>query len=311
VLAIVGPTAAGKSAVAHAVARELGGEIVVADPFQRYRGLEVAADAPSAAQRAEVPYHLVGDLDLVQSSSAGAYARLAHHAIDSTVASGRVPVVTGGTGLYLRAALADLAFPAVGGSDLRAWAEGRAADPVEGRAELARLDPAAAARVDARNPRRLARALEVARVGQAGGDALWSARTRRPTLIVGLSRPREVLDALIAARVRREIEDGLVAELRAALRAGASRAAGQIIGMREVAALGSGDLVPDRLEEALCARTRRLARKQLTWLRKTPGVEVVELGDRPADAAVPEILERWRSRVRAADGDRRRGVSPD
>jgi tRNA dimethylallyltransferase len=111
VLAIVGPTAVGKSAVAHEVAKRLDGEIVVADPFQRYRGLEIAADSPRPIERAAIRHHLVGDLGLHEASNVAGYAAAAHAAIDDILARGRVPIVSGGTGLYVRAALADLGFP--------------------------------------------------------------------------------------------------------------------------------------------------------------------------------------------------------
>lgn len=295
---IAGPTASGKSALAHAAALALDGEIVVADPFQRYRGLEIAADCPSAAQMAEVPYHAVGDLALDRRSTAAGFARLAHEAIDAALSRGRVPVVSGGTGLYVRAAIARLAFPDEGDPALRAWAEELAGrDPAAALAALRARDPAAAERVDAGNPRRLARALEVAAGPRrpGGGDPLWSETVRRPTLLVGLTRPREELDRRIALRVRRELDDGLVAELRAALaHPGVSREALQVIGAREVAALDAGVLDEADLPERLAARTRRLARKQLTWLRKTPGVVALDAGEAPAEAALPRLLALWR-----------------
>ncbi len=271
---------------------------MVADPFQRYRGLEIAADSPSAAQMAEVPYHAVGDLALHERSTAAGFARLAHEAIDGARARGRVPVVSGGTGLYMRAAIAGLGFPDEAEPALRAWAEGLVArDPAAALAELRARDPGAAERIDAANPRRLARALEVAAgPGRpSGGDALWSRSARRPTLLVGLSRPREELDRRIAVRVRRELDDGLVAELRAALaHPGVSREALQVIGAREVAALEAGELEAEDLAERLAARTRRLARKQLTWLRKTPGVVALEADAAPAESALPRLLSLWR-----------------
>lgn len=294
-LALAGPTAAGKSALAHAAARELGAEIVVADPFQRYRGLEIAADSPRPAARAEVPYHCVGDLALTGRSTAAAFAERAHAAIDACVAAGRPAVVSGGTGLYLRAALSDLAFPARVPAADRAWAEGLAArDPEAALAALRARDPEAAARVDAANPRRLARALEIAARGARRGDALWSAEARRPTLLVAVTRPREELDRRIAARVRRELDEGLVAELEAALDTpGVSREALQVIGAREVAAVRAGDLAPADLPERLAARTRRLARRQLTWLRKTAEAVPLDLGDGPAEAALPALIALW------------------
>ena len=300
-LALAGPTAAGKSALAHAAARELRGEIVVADPFQRYRGLEIAADAPRPAARAEVRYHCVGDLGLAERSTAAGFADAAHAAIDACVAAGRPAIVSGGTGLYLRAALADLAFPEEGVPGDREWAERLAErEPEAALAALRSRAPAAAARVDAANPRRLARALEIAAAGRRREDALWSAAPRRPTLLVAVTRPREVLDRLIAERVRRELDEGLVAEIEAALAApGVSREALQVIGAREVAALRAGDLPARELPERLATRTRRLARKQLTWLRKTPGVVWLDLGGRPAEDALDTLLARWEE----GDGD--------
>lgn len=296
-LALFGPTAAGKSALAHAAARELGGEIVVADPFQRYRGLEIAADAPRPAARDQVPYHVVGDLSLRESSTAGDFAAAAHAAVDDILDRGRVPVVAGGTGLYLRAALGELRMPAPAPEAIRTWAEGLVAhDPGAALAALAERDAEAAARVDARNPRRLARALEVATAGGgAPADTLWSAETRHPTLLVAVSRSREVLDRLIAERVRRELDEGLVGELEAALEIGMSREAAQVIGAREVAAVRAGELAVDDLEERLAARTRRLARRQLAWLRRTAVAATLDLGDGPPEAALAPLLARWRA----------------
>jgi tRNA dimethylallyltransferase len=205
--------------------------------------------------------------------------------------------VSGGTGLYLRAAVSELGFPADAPARVRAWAEALvAADPGGALGELRRRDPEAADRVDAANPRRLARALEVAEGGRGpAGAGLWSGETRLPTLLVAVTRPREVLDRRIAARVRRELDDGLVAELERALDTpDVSREALQVIGAREVAAMRAGALDPADLPDRLTARTRRLARKQLTWLRKTPGVVPLDLGDAPAEDALPHLLALWR-----------------
>ena len=298
-LALFGPTASGKSALAHGLAVELGGEVVVADPFQRYRGLEIAADAPTDADRAEVAYHLALDLDLQQDSTAGSYAQAAHAAIDDIAARGRVPVVAGGTGLYVQAALCALEMRPPPPEDIRAWAEAMASDPPAAYAELEARDPrAAAALADPRNPRRLARALERAAMGDAGSaNDLWAAPHRRPTLLVLVDRPRDVLAELIARRVRRELHDGLRAELEAAIRAGApARGPGQVIGMAEVRAILAGDLPEDDLEDALCARTRRLARMQRTWMRRMHPDLVLDLGDAPSADAVPRVAALWRRR---------------
>ena len=296
-LALFGPTAAGKSALAHTAALVMGGEIVVADPFQRYRGLEIAADSPSDDQRADVAYHLAGDLDVTRTSTAGDFGPRAHAVIDAIAAAGRVPIVAGGTGLYLRAALTDLEFPPDVPEQVRADVERLVAtDPDAAAHELRSEHPEAAARVDMQNPRRVARALELARSGAAPArvDRLWDGSTRRPTLLVGVSRPRETLDRLIAERVRREIDDGLVAEIEAAIAApGFSRAAGQIIGVAEVIAMREGTVTADELPGLLAKRTRRLARAQLTWLRKTPGVVELDLGDDPPQDALPRLLDIW------------------
>jgi len=302
VLALFGPTAAGKSALAHAVARALEAEIVVADPFQRYRGLEIAADAPSPPQRLEVPYHFVGDLALTESSSAGAFATAAHATIDAIRARGRLAIVTGGSALYLRAALTDLGFPPPVAPETRTWAEAVvSADRDQAAAELARLDPDAAARVDLANPRRLVRALEIAATPKDASHAtgrLWDETMRVHTWLGVVMRPRDVLDAMIATRVRRELDDGLVVELQRALATpGASREALQIIGAREVAALGAGAIAPDQLPELLATRTRRLARRQLAWARRWPHAHPIDLGARPTIEALPELLAAWRQVV--------------
>lgn len=295
-LALFGPTATGKSAIAHALARELGGEVVVADPFQRYRGLEIAADSPRDDARAQVAYHLAGDLDLTEDSTAGSYAEAAHGAIDGILARGGVPVVAGGTGLYLRAALCELDMRPPPSAEVRAWAEALALDPAAALAELESRDPVAAAAVDPANPRRVARALERAAMGDAGaGQDIWAAPVRRPTLLVVVDRPRDVLREMIALRVRRELEEGLQGELEAALATpGLARGPGQVIGMAEVRAIAEGEMPPDALEDALCARTRRLARMQRTWMRRMDADVVIDLGDRPATDAVPSIAALWR-----------------
>lgn len=270
----------------------------MADPFQRYRGLEIAADSPRPSETAEVRYHCVGDLALTERSTAAGFARAAHAAIDAAIARGAVPVVAGGTGLYLRAALADLGFPVEPAAEVRAWAETLAERaPEAALAALRERDPEAAARVDAANPRRLARALATAVSGGAvpPSAGLWSGAMRRPALVVAVVRPRGELDRRIAARVRRELDEGLVAELEAALETpGVSREAAQVIGVREVAAMRAGELEAAELPERLVARTRRLARRQLAWLRRMPVAATIDLGAGPPEAALPRLLALWR-----------------
>ena len=186
-LAVFGPTAAGKSAVIHATARELGGEIVVADPFQRYRGLEIAADAPSPEERDEVPYHLVGDLDLAESSTAADFARRAEEAVRGIIDRGAVPIVAGGTALYLRAALHDLDFPPPPDPAIRERIEREVAHDLAGAAaRLRRVDPEGAGSVDSANPRRVARALEALEAGRADRPEQHVALTQEALGAVGV-----------------------------------------------------------------------------------------------------------------------------
>ena len=295
-LALFGPTASGKSAIAHALARELDGEVVVADPFQRYRGLEIAADSPRDDARREVAYHLVRDLALSDDSTAGAYATAAHRAIDDIASRGRVPLVAGGTGLYLRAALCELEMRPPPPAEVREWAEALVEDLPAAMGELRERDPGAAASVDAGNPRRVARALERAAMGDAAaGQDIWSAPYRHSVALVYVDRPPDVLRSLIAARVRRELEEGLQGELEQALDTpGLARGPAQVIGMSEVRAIREGELDPSALEDALAARTRRLARMQRSWMRRMRPDLVIDLGDGPASDAVPEIAALWR-----------------
>ncbi len=294
VIAVVGPTAVGKTAITHAVARAVGGQIIVADPFQRYVGLEIAADTPGARERSEVPHHMVRDLDLNATSTVADYARRAHRIVDDLATAGIPPVVSGGSGLYVRAALTDMDFPPEPPADVRRDVERLVADDLPAAvAELRERSPETASRIDATNPRRVVRALALARIGREQPDsgALWSGATRRPTTIVGLTRPRAVLHRRIERRVDREIADGLVEELAAAAsRTDLSRAAAQIIGMREVALHLAGDLSAEGLRERLIIRTRRLARAQDTWIRKTPGIVTVDLGDDEPEDHVPAVL---------------------
>jgi tRNA dimethylallyltransferase len=181
--------------------------------------------------------------------------------------------------------------------EVRDWAEALSTDAAAAMEELEVRDPAAAATIDGANPRRMARALERAAIGEPadGGGDIWSTPYRRPALLVGITRPREVIHRLIASRVRREIEDGLVAELEAALdRADLARGPGQVIGMREVAEMRSGGTDPSSLEEALNIRTRRLARMQDTWMRKMAPDVMVDLGDGPAADGVARVVAEWR-----------------
>jgi tRNA dimethylallyltransferase len=284
VIAIFGPTASGKTAVADALAERIPADMVSADSAALYRGLEILTAAPPP------PTRLVGVLDLDEEASVVAYQQLAHAAIDDILASGRTPLVVGGTGLYLRAAISDLAPPPAPGAGERARWE-RVYDrvgPEQAHALLAGRDPAAAALVHANDRRRVVRALELAAAGltlRPDEDRLWSADTRHPTVVIGLEVPRDELERRIAARARRMVELGVGAEARRALAGPLSATAAKIMGLREAAVLP-----PDEAAEALTRASLRLARYQRKWLRRLPAV-VALAADRPAGEVADAILE--------------------
>lgn len=286
VIAIFGPTGVGKTAVAVALARRLRarGEdpvAVSADALQVYAGLETLTGAASPQERAELEHRLVGFLPVTETFSAGQYARRAHAEIDALLAEGRRPIVVGGTGLYLRAALADL--------DLRPPADTARYAGRDGpglHAELRRRAPDLAARLEAADPRKLARSLALLDAGVEYPPAeaeLWTERTRRPTRLVALTMEREALRAAIDARVEAMVAAGAAAEVRRAAAAGASATARQALGFEELLA---GDV------EAMKRRTRQYARRQLTWLRKLPGPQVHDVTGRAPDEVAAAVDSR-------------------
>jgi tRNA dimethylallyltransferase len=291
VVAIFGPTGVGKSDVAIALADELRAEgedpvAVSADALQVYAGLEILTGAPTAAERARLEHRLVGFVPVDRTCSAGAYARRAHAEIDALLAAGRRPLVVGGTGLYLRAALAELDLRPPPDPAVRARWTRELADrgPAALHAELAARAPEAAAGVAPTDPQRIVRALELAEAGAlpppAPGDAasqLWTRDTRHPTLLAGLTMDRDTLGARIEARVDAMVAAGAIDEVRAAAAAGASSTARRALGFEE---LLRGDV------DAMKVRTRRYAKRQLTWMRKLPGARVLDVtGRAPADVA--------------------------
>jgi tRNA dimethylallyltransferase len=277
VVAIFGPTASGKSAVAEAVADRLGTEVVSADAMQVYRGLPILTNQPSR------PTRLVGIRALDEEMSVGAFAALAHAEVDALVADRGVAVVAGGTGLYLRAALADLDVPPAVSPEVRARI-GREVDDDREAAHrrLAALDPAAAAAVHRHDRKRLVRALELADEGLslvAGRDRLWGGVTRRATLIAGLDVPPVLLERRIRERAESMFARGVVDEVRAALAGPVSRTAARTLGLAEIAELG-----PDALER-LVVRTRRYAAYQRKWMRRIPDLVLVDAARAPGDVA--------------------------
>ncbi|MDX6407777.1 MAG: tRNA dimethylallyltransferase [Gaiellaceae bacterium] len=291
VVALFGPTASGKTAVAEAVADRLRGEVVSADSMQVYRGLPLLTAQPERETR------LVGIWSLSHEGSVAEYARLAHAAIDELLADGRLPVVSGGTGLYLRAALADLQLPPAPSPGQRArWEQlYERLGPEAAYGVLAERDPGAAAEVHPNDKRRVVRALELTELGSTlrpAADRLWTSETRRETVVFGLELPRETLIQRIERRARAMFEAGVVEEARTALARPISSTAVRALGLREVA-----ELPYEQALEALIVRTRRYAAYQRKWMRRIPGLVSVD-ADRPVDEIAHEIVEMASARQR-------------
>jgi tRNA dimethylallyltransferase len=288
VVAIFGPTASGKTRVAEALAALIPAEIVSADSMQVYRGLPILTNQP------ERPTALVGIWELDHETSVAEFQPLAHEAIDAALEGGRTPIVVGGTGLYLRAALADLDLPPAPQPGARERWE-RLYDrlgPERAHATLAERDPDAARGLHRNDRRRVVRALEL---HEAGGsltpprNRLWTEETRHPTRIFGLEVPKAALDqriqsrteAMFARRVEEEVGRARVGNL--------SKTAAQIIGLREVA-----ELPPDEAVAEIALRTRQFAAYQRKWMRRIPGLVPID-GDRDPESVAVDVLARLRA----------------
>ena len=292
VLALFGPTGVGNTDVAIALAERLRerGEraaAVSADALQVYEGLAVLTGAADASQRARLEHRLLGFVPVDARFSVGEYAGLAHAEIDGLLAQGATPIVVGGTGLYLRAALAELDLKPAPPAEVRErWQRELAAHGPE--ALHRRLRERAAWAADTIEPRdrsRIVRAHELLDLGELepphGDNRLWTDDTRHPTRLIGLVMDRDALYARIDARVEEMVAAGAVQEVRAAHAAGASDTARKALGFDELLA---GDV------EGMKRRTRNYARRQLTWMRKLPGVELVDVtGRHPGEVAATLI----------------------
>jgi tRNA dimethylallyltransferase len=296
VIALFGPTGVGKTAVAVALAQRLRGDgaspvAVSADALQVYAGLELLTGAAGAAERAELEHRLLSFLPVDAEFSAGQYAELAHAEIDGLIASGRVPLVVGGTGLYLRAALAELHLkpPPPPGVRDRWMGELELRGPVALHAVLARRAPWAADVIEPHDRQRIVRALELLDADELepppAHSELWTGAVRRPTLLVGLTMSRAALYERIDARVDAIVAAGAELEVRAAVRAGAAVTARKALGFDELLV---GDI------EAMKRRTRNYARRQLTWMRKLAGVNMIDMTDREVFEVAGEIQALWR-----------------
>jgi tRNA dimethylallyltransferase len=298
VIAIFGPTASGKTAVAEALAERIPARLVSADAMQVYRG------APILTNQSDHAAELVAIWGLDHEASVGEYAELAHRAIDSALDEGLTPVVVGGTGLYLRAALADLDLPPAPRPGARERWE-RTYDELGARRAhelLAERDPDAAARLHPNDRRRVVRALELAETGSSlAPDAaqLWSEQMRHPTLVVGLEVPRHELDRRISRRTREMFERGAQEEARRALAGPISTTARTIHGLLDAAELPRDDAI-----ETLARRTRRYAAYQRKWMRRIPSLVSLP-ADRPPGEVADAILEVARTGQRLPAGPAR------
>jgi tRNA dimethylallyltransferase len=294
VIAIFGPTGVGKTAVAIELAERLRarGEdplAISADALQVYRGLELLTGVATREEQERLEHRLMSFMPITDTFSAGQFAALAHHEVDAALAAGRRPIVVGGTGLYLQAALTDLELrpPPPPGVRERILGELERRGPEALHAELAERSPAAAAGVEPTDRTRIVRALELLEMGEepapAGPESrLWTAELRRPTLLFGLTMKRERLYEQIDARAEAMVAAGAADEVRRANAAGASPTARKALGFEE---LLRGDV------EAMKRRTRNYAKRQLTWMRRLEGVELVDVSADPVDRLLRLTLE--------------------
>jgi tRNA dimethylallyltransferase len=301
VVAVVGPTATGKTALAVALAHRLGGEVVNADSMQLYRGMDIGTAKPDLAERDGIPHHLLDLWHVRQAASVAEYRQLARAEIDRLRAAGTLPLLVGGSGLYVRAVLDELEFPGTDAA-LRARLEQEldAVGPAALHERLAALDPAAADAVLPSNGRRIVRALEV--IELTGGPfraQLPEPRPHYPAVVVGLDREAAVLDERVAARVERMWAAGFVDEV-AALAADGLRegpTASRALGYAQVIAQLDGELTADEARERTVSATRRFVRRQRSWFRRDATISWFDAGrpdlvDAVSGVITPRTIER-------------------
>ncbi len=296
-MAVVGPTATGKTALAVELALRLGGEVVNADALQLYRGMDIGTAKATDAERRGVPHHLLDVLDVTETASVAAYQRDARATIERLLAAGRVPVLTGGSGLYVQAVLDDLRFP---GTDpaVRARLDAEAAElgTAALHTRLGERDPAAAAAILPTNTRRIVRALEVIEIT---GEP-FSANLPRPgparygTVVLGVDREPGELDERVDERVRRMFEAGLVDEVRALAERGLRKGltASRALGYQQVLAELDGEGDFEAAAAATAQATRRFVRKQRSWFRRDKRIHWFDGADPGLAARVLDTLGR-------------------
>jgi tRNA dimethylallyltransferase len=295
VIAVVGPTAVGKSDLAVALALELGGEVVNADSMQLYRGMDIGTAKLTVEERRGVPHHLLDIWPVTERAAVAEYQKLARAAIDEVLAAGRPAILAGGSGLYVHATLDDFEFPGTD-PEVRAQLEAQLAEVGPGalHARLAAADPGAAAAILPSNGRRIVRALEV--IELTGGRFTATLPGHRPhyahTLRLGLTADRAVLDDRITRRVDVMWERGLVDEVRAledvGLRDGVT--ASRALGYKQVLAYLAGDIAQQGARDLTVKETRRFARRQESWFRRDPHVHWLDQTGAGVQEAALELV---------------------
>jgi tRNA dimethylallyltransferase len=302
IVAIFGPTGVGKTAVAIELAellRERGEEPVAvsADAYQVYEGLDVLVAKPSDGELERLEHRLVSIVPVDQEFSVAQFSSRSHEQIDSLLAARRRPIVVGGTGLYLRAALTELDLKPPPEAGLREQLE-RELSELGLEARHSRLPPEIAHTVHPNDRKRIVRALELEQMGERAyehSDQLWSAQLRRPAALFGIVMEPEALDERLTERVDRMLAGGALEEVESALEQGASRTARKAIGFEELSAHLRGEAALDEVAERIRRRHRHYVKRQLTWMRKLAGVELVDRttsSDRRTAAAILERLDR-------------------
>ena len=288
VVAVVGPTAAGKSELSLTLAHSLDGEVVNADSMQLYRGMDIGTAKLTVAQRGGIPHHLLDIWPVTRTASVQEYQVLARQVIDDILRRGRTPILVGGSGLYVRAAIDRLQFPGTD-PDLRASLENELnrVGPAVLHARLAVLDPAAAAAILPGNGRRIVRALEVIELsGRPFSATLPDYESVYPVVLVGIELPRPALDRRIVYRVDQMWQLGLVDEVRRLEQAGLrdGRTASRALGYTQVLRFLAGDWSEEEAAAQTILSTRRFVRRQESWFRRDPRVAWL--------AAEPDLAER-------------------
>ncbi len=300
VLVIVGPTAVGKTELSLQIAETLGAEIISADSMQVYRGMNIGTAKPSPRDRIRVRHHLIDVVDPDQAFNVADYVELAEAALLELSGRSTIPVLTGGTGLYIDALLDGFLFPdSAADPDLRARLEEQAAaDPTGLYAELKKIDPPSAAKIHPNDLRRIVRALEVYKrtgepISRLQRKAEKQQRPYKPTYI-GLTRERQELYARINRRVEIMVEEGLISEVKGLLEAYPQQpTALQALGYKEIALYLRGSLALAEAIELLQRDTRRYAKRQLSWFRRNKDIHWLNCSELSYTAILDKIMHRW------------------